>query len=220
MPICAPVGGRTGAAMNGQNTGAWSDVIRHCDSGAYPAPQPAPRSRGPRGDLSRGNSFAPRRPPARVPPAAAARGRGRRAAAPPPARAGPPADGSSARLRDIFRPTPRGMVEAMNPESAARSSRCGVKPARRIEDSSCRPYSSIGHNPGTVTERDRGGPHHRPAAGQLGVHGVGLSLVAALPGPGLLPSRVRSAPPVAAEISALADDRAALRSATSGENTV
>ena len=33
MPIWAPVGGSTGAAMNGQNTGAWSLVIRHRDSG-------------------------------------------------------------------------------------------------------------------------------------------------------------------------------------------
>ena len=43
--------------MNGQNTGAWSDVIRHCDRGAYPVLQPAPRSRRPRGELSRGNNF-------------------------------------------------------------------------------------------------------------------------------------------------------------------
>ena len=35
MPIWAPVGGSAGAEMNGQNTGAWSLVIRHAIAGAW-----------------------------------------------------------------------------------------------------------------------------------------------------------------------------------------
>ena len=41
MPIWAPVGGRPGVEMNGHSTGAWSEVIRHVDTGAFAAAQPA-----------------------------------------------------------------------------------------------------------------------------------------------------------------------------------
>ena len=54
MPIWAPVGGRPGAAMNGHSTGAWSEVIRHTDTGArVEAAQPLPARRGPRADVCR-----------------------------------------------------------------------------------------------------------------------------------------------------------------------
>ncbi len=46
--ICAPVGGSAGAEMNGQNTGAWSLVIRHADAGALAAAQPLPCRAAPR----------------------------------------------------------------------------------------------------------------------------------------------------------------------------
>ena len=144
MPICAPVGGRIGAAMNGQNTGAWSDVIRYCGSGAYPVapagaplPQPArrpqPREQLALGDCS-GSGVQPLRQ--RLPVV------GQQLPHRPTCRAaltGATSLGTHRALRDIFRPTPSGMAEAMNPESVARSSRCGVYPARRIADSSCRP---------------------------------------------------------------------------------
>ncbi len=48
MPIWAPVGGRPGAAISGHNTGAWSEVIRHTDTGADAGAQPRPRCRTPR----------------------------------------------------------------------------------------------------------------------------------------------------------------------------
>ena len=45
MPICAPVGGRPGVEMNGHSTGAWSEVIRHVDTGAFAAAHPRPARR-------------------------------------------------------------------------------------------------------------------------------------------------------------------------------
>ena len=45
MPIWAPVGGRPGVEMNGHSTGAWSEVIRHVDTGAVAAAQPRPARR-------------------------------------------------------------------------------------------------------------------------------------------------------------------------------
>ena len=49
MPIWAPVGGRPGVAISGQSTGAWSEVIRHADTGGVgEAAQPRPGVRGPR----------------------------------------------------------------------------------------------------------------------------------------------------------------------------
>ena len=125
--------------MNGQNTGAWSEVIRYCGTGAYPVDQPAPRSRGaagrpqPREQLAlrglrlRGDALRQGLAvvgeeltdgTATIAALLGERGPAHRA------------------LRDILRPTPRGTAAATNPESAARSSRCGVNPARRTEVSS------------------------------------------------------------------------------------
>src|SRR4029450_3649293 len=47
MPICAPVGGRPGVEMKGHKTGAWSEVIRHVETGALAAAQPGLRLRRP-----------------------------------------------------------------------------------------------------------------------------------------------------------------------------
>ena len=41
MPIWAPRGGRPGLAISGHSTGAWSEVIRHTDTGAGAGDQPA-----------------------------------------------------------------------------------------------------------------------------------------------------------------------------------
>src|SRR4051812_49709263 len=61
-PSWAPVGGRPGAAMNGHHTGAWSEVIRHVDTGADAAAHPRSRRITPRRDTGR-NRRASRRPP-------------------------------------------------------------------------------------------------------------------------------------------------------------
>src|SRR5450631_4919759 len=47
MPIWAPVGGSPGGLMNGHSTGAWSEVIRHVETGAFAGDQPRPGRRPP-----------------------------------------------------------------------------------------------------------------------------------------------------------------------------
>ena len=47
MPNWAPVGGNAGVAIIGHKQAAWSDVIRHCDTGTDAADQPRPGRRGP-----------------------------------------------------------------------------------------------------------------------------------------------------------------------------
>src|SRR5450631_1632205 len=47
MPIWAPVGGSPGGLMNGHSTGAWSEVIRHVDTGAFAGDHPRPGRRAP-----------------------------------------------------------------------------------------------------------------------------------------------------------------------------
>src|ERR1019366_882472 len=47
MPIWAPVGGSPGGLMNGHSTGAWSEVIRHVETGAFAGDHPRPGRRAP-----------------------------------------------------------------------------------------------------------------------------------------------------------------------------
>src|SRR5674476_1624793 len=47
MPIWAPVGGSPGGLMNGHSTGAWSEVIRHVETGALAGDHPRPGRRAP-----------------------------------------------------------------------------------------------------------------------------------------------------------------------------
>ena len=48
MPIWAPRAGIAGLVTKGHSTGAWSEVIRHTDTGADAGAQPRPRCRTPR----------------------------------------------------------------------------------------------------------------------------------------------------------------------------
>ena len=104
MPICAPVGGSPGVAMNGHSTGAWSDVIRHVDTGADGGRPPRPRPRAPRADAGRNS-------------------RGSRRLRRPPARCGgqgwPKSASSRARSRPPTRPVDRGV------DHRGRPGRCG-----------------------------------------------------------------------------------------------
>jgi len=52
MPICAPVGGRPGPAMNGHRTGVCSLVIRHEAMGARAGLQPRSRTNRPRSGMA------------------------------------------------------------------------------------------------------------------------------------------------------------------------
>ena len=97
MPICAPVGGRPGAVMNGHNTPAWSEVIRHVETGADAGDQPRPRARPPRRGTWRNSrpGLTPTAHPPAGPPAARSMpgvGQQLRDAAPPPT---PTAPGSA-----------------------------------------------------------------------------------------------------------------------------
>ena len=122
MPIWAPVGGRPGAAMNGHNTGAWSEVIRHTDTGADAGAPAASAAGGRRGAGWAGTAGLP---------AAGGVGVGRvgswwpksasRWAVSRPRRR---AAGHASLLR--VRLTPSGMVEAANAASWARSRRSGA----------------------------------------------------------------------------------------------
>ena len=48
MPICAPVGGRGGFAMNGHHAAAWSLVMRYWTTGVRAGLHPRPGRRWPR----------------------------------------------------------------------------------------------------------------------------------------------------------------------------
>ena len=153
MPICAPVGGRAGAEMNGQNTGAWSLVIRQAGAGARGG-RPAAAAAGCTAARRRtGRAGAPW-PPGRavgiggqVVAEVGEQGRhvAARRAAVPAGRGGHQASPVRVRLM------PSGMVEAANATSWARSRRSGANPARRIEASRRRPNSVIRSVLGTVT---------------------------------------------------------------------
>src|SRR5450759_3463330 len=47
VPLWAPVGGSPGGLMNGHSTGAWSEVIRHVETGAFAGDHPRPGRRAP-----------------------------------------------------------------------------------------------------------------------------------------------------------------------------
>ena len=58
VPIAAPVGGNALLVRNGQNTPAWSEVIRYRFTGGRDATHPAPRTGFPRQDGAVVNSRA------------------------------------------------------------------------------------------------------------------------------------------------------------------
>ena len=149
MPIWAPRGGRPGLVTNGHSTGAWSEAIRHTDTGADAGDQPRPGCRWPRRGTG-WNSRASRSAGSAVgtvgrswPKSASSRSTPR-----------PAGCGAAAVHWSAFRssPMPSGRVAAAKPASWARSSRSGANPARRMDASRRRPNSAIRRVRGTVTQ--------------------------------------------------------------------
>ena len=206
MPIWAPVGGSAGAEMNGQNTGAWSLVIRHATTGAC-GWRPAASAAG--GAAARGVAATAVAPSASGPGVGwwAGRGRSRTAAVPCPgpregretnrrvgdrlvSRAGAIHQASPVRVRLM----PSGTVEAANAVSWAQVESQRGEPG--ASDRGVQAAAELG-DPQGLGDRDgahRVGPGQGVAAGQLGVQCAGLMGVVALLGAGLAAGASRSSP--------------------------